>query len=141
MDRKDFFSKVLVGGSVLFLAPAVFNSCSKTSDPTPGIGGSLSGPTVIDLSTNAFISLNTVGGYAYSGNIIIIRASTTNYIAMSKLCTHQGCTVTYNKSGNKLICPCHGAAFNTSGSVLQGPASRPLSLYTVTVDGNTLTIG
>jgi len=136
MDRKEFFSKVLVGGSVLFLAPAVFNACSKASDPAPSTGGN----TTINLTLSAFASLKTIGGSAYSGNMIIIRSSATTYIALSKICTHQGCTVEYNSSANKLMCPCHGATFNTSGTVLQGPASRPLSLYTVIVDGTNLTI-
>lgn len=137
MNRKEFFSKALIGGSLLFLAPAAFNSCSKTIDPVPG---NPSGGTVIDLTSPAFDALKTVGGYAYSGNMIIIHSSTTIYIALSKICTHEGCTVAFNSSANKLMCPCHGATFNTGGTVLQGPASRPLSLYTVIVNGTNLTI-
>jgi len=135
MDRKEFFSKVLVGGSVLFFAPAVFNACSKASDPTPATGG-----TTIDLTTSAYAPLKTIGGAVYSGNMIIIRSSATSYVALSKICTHQGCTVEYNNAANKLVCPCHGAQFSTSGSVLQGPANNPLTKYTATVNGTILTI-
>ncbi len=141
MDRKEFFSKALLGGSVLFFAPAVLNSCSKTSsDPATVSGGITSGGNTLDLTASGNAALNTVGGFVYSGNIIIIRTGDTSYTALSKVCTHQGCTVSYNKSSNRLVCPCHGAQFNTGGSVLQGPASRALTSYTVTVNGNTLTI-
>ncbi len=139
MDRKEFFSKAFVGGSLLFLAPAVITSCAKASDPASVLTNN-SGPISIDLNSNSFSTLKSVGGYAYSGNIIIIRTSQTNYTALSKICTHQGCTVGYNSSANKLACPCHGAAFSTGGSVLQGPASKPLTSYNVTVNGTSLTI-
>jgi len=140
MDRKDFFSKVLMGGSVLFFAPAILNSCSKASDPALTSGGLTTGGITLDLSTAANNALNTVGGYVNSGNIIIIRTSSTDYVALSNVCTHQGCTVSYSSSAKKLVCPCHGAQFSTSGSVLQGPASRALTTYNVTLNGTILTI-
>jgi len=136
MNRKDFFKKAFIGGSVLIFAPTVFSACTKASDVLPAG----SGTGTIDLTSSAFASLKTVGGYAYNGNVIIIRSSATNYIAMSSICTHQGCTVGYNSSVKKLECPCHGAVYNTNGTVLQGPAQSALTQYTATVTGTTLTI-
>lgn len=135
MDRKEFFSKALLGGSMLFFAPAVFNSCSKTADTIGATGN-----TSIDLNSADFTALKTVGGFAYSGNVIIFRTSDTSYSAISRICTHQGCTVNYSSSSKRLVCPCHGAQFSSTGSVLQGPASRSLTIYTATVVGTTLTI-
>jgi cytochrome b6-f complex iron-sulfur subunit len=141
MDRKEFFSKILVGGSILFIAPAVLNSCSKASDPILTPGGLTNGSLTLDLSASTNNALNTVGGFVYSGNIVIIRTSQTNYVALSRTCTHEGCTVSYNSSSKKMICPCHGAQFSTTGSVMQGPATRALTAYPVTVNGTTLTVG
>lgn len=134
MNRKEFFSKVLFGGTVLFVAPAVLNSCS--SAPVPGTTGN----TTVDLNSSQFASLKTVGGYAYNGNVVIIRSSDTTYTALSRICTHQGCTVSYDPSSKQMICPCHGARYSASGAVLQGPATRALTTYTTTVDGTTLNI-
>jgi len=39
-----------------------------------------------------------------------------------------------------VVCPCHNSKFDTSGSVLQGPATAALKKYTVVVEGNTLKI-
>ncbi|HAH25678.1 MAG TPA: Rieske (2Fe-2S) protein, partial [Prolixibacteraceae bacterium] len=113
---------------------AVISSCSSAT--TPGTTGN----TVVDLNSSQFAALKTVGGFAYNGNVFIMRTSDTNYIAISRICTHQGCTVAYNSSTKQFVCPCHGARYNASGAVLQGPAQRPLTIYTATVLGTTLTI-
>jgi cytochrome b6-f complex iron-sulfur subunit len=140
MDRKEFFSKALIGGSLLFLAPAFLNSCSKSDDPDPAPSGDPSGTITIDLTSNDFNALKTVGGYAYSGNIIIIRSTTSVYLALASVCTHQGCTVTYSSSETKVACPCHGSMFTTTGAVLQGPATSSLKSYSVKVEGTNLKI-
>ena len=134
MKRRDFFTHAVIGGSVLFTAPTVLISCAKNEVTNP------SGST-IDLNSSAFSGLQSVGGYAYSGNIIIIRTGESSYVALSKVCTHQGCTVDYSKSGNRIVCPCHLSTFDINGNVLGGPAPRSLKKYTVTVNGSTLVIG
>ncbi|MEI8112514.1 MAG: Rieske 2Fe-2S domain-containing protein [Bacteroidia bacterium] len=139
MDRKEFFSKALFGGGALFLAPAILSSCAKANvDP-----GSMNPtfPLVIDLNASAYSSLKTVGGYTYNGNVIIIRANQSSYIALSSVCTHQGCTVGYSSSANMIVCPCHGAQYNTGGSVLRGPAQQSLTSYKVSLSGTSMTIG
>lgn len=136
MKRKDFIKKIAVGGSVLLAAPALFEACGK-NDLT---GVDLSNPATIDLTSNSYSSLQTVGGYAYRGQIIVIRVSNTQYVALSSICTHQGCQVEYSSSLKEIICYCHGSIFSTSGSVLRGPAFSNLKQYNVTIDGNTLTI-
>lgn len=143
MNRKEFFSKALIGGGLIFLAPAILNSCSKSQDPSPAPGGNNNGgstETTIDLTSNDYSALKTVGGYAYSGDIIIIRTGTSTYVALTKVCTHQSCTVAYNASSNNIECPCHGSKFSTSGTVVQGPAPTALKTYTTTVSGTTLKI-
>jgi len=140
MDRKEFFSKALIGGSLLFLSPAFLNSCSKSGDPEPAPPVDNSGTVTIDLTSADFNALKTVGGYAYSGNIIIIRSTVSVYLALASVCTHQGCTVTYSSSETKVECPCHGSMFTTTGAVLQGPATSSLKSYSVKVEGTNLKI-
>jgi Rieske Fe-S protein len=38
--------------------------------------------------------------------------------AVSGVCTHQGCLLQPNQSAGRLDCPCHNAAFSTSGELL-----------------------
>ncbi|WP_240197114.1 FAD-dependent oxidoreductase [Nonomuraea lactucae] len=46
--------------------------------------------------------------------------------ALSATCTHLGCIVAFNDAELAWECPCHGSRFATDGSVIQGPANRPL---------------
>jgi Rieske Fe-S protein len=46
--------------------------------------------------------------------------------ALSARCTHLGCIVAFNDAETAWQCPCHGSRFAVDGSVIQGPANRPL---------------
>lgn len=48
------------------------------------------------------------------------------FIAMSAVCTHLGCMTRYEEADKRLVCPCHGSVFSTSGVVTEGPAPRQL---------------
>ncbi len=135
MNRRELLKNVAAGTVSLFVVPAVITSCEDDSPEPDGNPNEL----VIDLTQGKYSTLASAGGSVVESGIIIINTG-DGYIALSSLCTHQGCQVSYNHGNGNLPCPCHGSVFSTSGSVLNGPASSPLAKYNVTQEGDILTI-
>jgi nitrite reductase/ring-hydroxylating ferredoxin subunit len=49
-----------------------------------------------------------------------------NLHAVSLRCTHLGCLLRFNGAEHSWDCPCHGSRFAPDGTVLEGPAVKPL---------------
>ncbi|MGI5404293.1 FAD-dependent oxidoreductase [Streptomyces sp. CA-135486] len=58
--------------------------------------------------------------------LAVYRDESGHVEALSARCTHLGCLVHFNDLDRVWECPCHGSRFATDGSVLHGPATRPL---------------
>jgi Rieske Fe-S protein len=129
MDRKDFLLSAcaLCGFGV---AATMLDSCTKTAPVD----------FTINLNDPANAALGSVGGYAIAnGGTAIVRRTASGYSANSLICTHEGCTVSY-QGASGFVCPCHGGTFDTNGRVTGGPPPSALAVYTVTQSGSILTI-
>jgi cytochrome b6-f complex iron-sulfur subunit len=62
------------------------------------------------------------------------------FLAMSSICTHLRCIVSWNERIKEFECPCHGGKFNESGEVLTGPPPRPLDLYKLEIAKGNLVV-
>lgn len=137
MERRDFLKNTLAVCGLAALPIAFVESCKKSN--------SYSGPTnvdfTLDLTNSANTALNTVGGAVIANGIIVIRKTSTSFVAFSSTCTHEGCTVGYNAASTNIVCPCHNGTFSsTNGSVISGPPPSSLSSYTATLSGTMLTV-
>jgi thiosulfate dehydrogenase [quinone] large subunit len=56
----------------------------------------------------------------------VVQPTAGNFRAFSSVCPHAGCQVGYARGANEFVCPCHGARFDGTGGLLQGPAQRSL---------------
>jgi Rieske Fe-S protein len=70
--------------------------------------------------------------------IALYKLPNDQYKALYLECSHQGCEL--NAYETTLVCPCHGAEFNTKGEVTQGPAELPLKTFITSSDADNIYI-
>ena len=143
MKRHEFLTALGISAGTVIFAPFL-TSCSKGSsalaDPTPTPGGSGAVDFTLDLSLAANSVLTTNGGSLISNGVIIAKTSAGAYVAVASVCTHQGATIGYDNTNSWFHCPNHGSNFATNGSVLLGPATTALKVYSTTLTGNSLRV-
>ena len=111
-----------------------------------GGGGAVSGPLTPPSATARTIrtALPAVGETRaeFDGDLAlaVTRVSATSVVAVSRTCTHEGCTVQYLAAQAGIWCACHNGRFDVEGRVLSGPPPRPLPSYAIREDdqGNVL---
>lgn len=69
-----------------------------------------------------------------AGKFYLARLEDGGFLAMSRECTHLGCTVPWNSHQHAFMCPCHASAFDIKGNVLSPPAPRALDLHPVRIE-------
>jgi cytochrome b6-f complex iron-sulfur subunit len=57
-----------------------------------------------------------------------------SFLALSRTCTHLGCSVPWDAAKKQFVCPCHGSTYSMTGEVLSAPAPRPLDIYPVRIE-------
>ena len=136
MNRKDFLTKLGIGAMAFTAAPYI-QGCKK-EDEVPACKEQQA-PAGVDFTIDLTAELKNNGEFVYKKNsIIIARTSSGEFIALSKTCTHTGCTVEFD--GTNFPCPCHGSKFESNGCVINGPATSPLKKYNTQLTGNSLRI-
>ena len=118
---------------------AVSGSSAPTSEPvvedtqTPSQGGE-----VVIAQVSALVAGEGFNFTANDGtDAILFKTKDEKVYALSRICTHEGCSVDFDLAQNKLICPCHGATYEApDGNVISGPTQRNLKKINVKVDGD-----
>jgi Rieske Fe-S protein len=104
--------------------------------PTPGPDGKTAG---IPVASTADVPVG--GGTVFpKDNIVVTQPVADEFKAFSAVCTHVGCLL--DKVANGTIdCPCHGSTFRIAdGSVVTGPATRPLTSVPITITAGMITL-
>jgi cytochrome b6-f complex iron-sulfur subunit len=68
------------------------------------------------------------------GPFYLARLADGGFLALSRTCTHLGCTVPWIKEDHQFACPCHSSVFDITGAVMSPPADRALDLYAVRIE-------
>jgi cytochrome b6-f complex iron-sulfur subunit len=74
------------------------------------------------------------------GRFYLTRLENGGFLALSRECTHLGCTVPWVQEENRFVCPCHASIFDIRGVVMSPPAPRPLDIYPVAIENNVVKV-
>jgi cytochrome b6-f complex iron-sulfur subunit len=149
MERKDFIEQVGLSGAAILIFGCM-QSCSKSDGPSTntnngaGSGGNNTSTVdfSIDISKSPYDALKNIGGFYVDTvtNIIIVKTTASEIIAVSAICTHQQSSITYQANNNRLYCAAHGSVFTTNGAVTTGPATTALKKYQTSLTGTILRV-
>jgi len=70
------------------------------------------------------------------GRFYLARLADGGFLALSRRCTHLGCTVPWVAEEDRFVCPCHASTFDIAGEVQSPPAPRPLDLFPVRIEND-----
>ncbi|MEJ6574263.1 MAG: Rieske 2Fe-2S domain-containing protein [Actinomycetes bacterium] len=127
-DRREVIR--ILGVAAASVAAVFVGRRFENSNPTPEAGTAIAKTADFPIgSTKEFV--------AADGSPAMLFRTKAGVFAYSRICTHQGCSVTYDEKANLLICPCHGARFDpsNSGAAVSGPIKIPLPKINVAIKG------
>jgi Rieske Fe-S protein len=139
ISRRSF-----LGTSALVVLPAICGGCTDDTPPPVSLPAVTNNTIVLPFAD--FSALTKTGGSivgqakGYANPIVVARVRDDSISALDAICTHMRCTVSYNALNVELDCPCHGSTYEVDGTVIGGPAPRPLRVFTVTFDATNVTI-
>ncbi|VFQ47496.1 ubiquinol-cytochrome c reductase iron-sulfur subunit [Desulfoluna butyratoxydans] len=126
------FLGLMAAGEFLWIASGFLRPGKKTSQAAPSdmliVAGKLEDFPM--GSVTAFVR----------GRFYLSRLEDGGVLAISRKCTHLGCTVPWDDEEKKFICPCHASAFDRAGGVISPPAPRPLDIHPVTIENGVITV-
>lgn len=74
------------------------------------------------------------------GRFYLSRLKDGGFLAISRKCTHLGCTVPWIEKDKRFTCPCHASAFDITGNVISPPAPRPLDIHPIKIENRVITV-
>lgn len=137
--RREFLKQTLISAGFIICSggmTTLLNSCTTPFNAVPLGTATLDISKVPELSKDGGVVEKSFSGQFEDTPVIIIRESSTSYLAFSTVCTHYGKKVSSpENSSSDIICHAHNAHFSPKdGRVLSGPAKSGLTKYTTSVD-------
>jgi cytochrome b6-f complex iron-sulfur subunit len=133
-SRRSFLNKlwIVLGGLALVEVVALVLAFFQPRKPRAKEGDS---GAIIEAGSVENFSLNSVTAFV-RGKFFLARLEDGGFLALSRKCTHLGCTVPWSSKEMKFVCPCHASVYDIRGEVVSAPAPRPLDLHHVFIENN-----
>ena len=136
--RRSFLTKLWFGLGAVVFAEIVYLVTSflrpRRSTAREGEFG-----TVIDAGAVGSFERGSVTAFP-RGRFYLARLEDGGFLALSRQCTHLGCTLPWNEAEQKFLCPCHSSAFDIRGSVVRAPAPRALDIFRIVIENNVVMV-
>lgn len=136
--RREFIKDTCtacLGTAFLGFTFSQLTSCSSL----PIYKTNLSKKTVdVPLTSFAESNLVIVRDMQVPYDVLLVKKSPEEYLALYMKCSHQENPVTATKTG--LFCSSHGSTFDLDGNVTKEPAPAPLKKFKTTLTENSITI-
>ena len=133
-SRRSFLNKLWIGLGILALLQFALLVIAYLRPSKTGVESGDS-ETIIEAGPVAKFPLDSVTAFI-RGKFYLCRLEDGGFLAVSRKCTHLGCTVPWLDKEKRFACPCHASAFNIKGEVIHPPAPRPLDLYPLFIENN-----
>jgi cytochrome b6-f complex iron-sulfur subunit len=136
-DRRSFLKAAWIGVGIAALGEAAWVLASflkprreRAKDDGPGLF--TAGPL------DAFATGSVTAFPA--GRFYLVRLPDGGLLALSRQCTHLGCSVPWDEEKARFVCPCHASVFDIRGDVLAAPAPRALDTFPVRVENGVVKV-
>jgi Rieske Fe-S protein len=133
-SRRGFLSFLLAGSIALFLATVPF--ARRFVRPKEEVLPKVAVGRITD------VPLGEARPFVYPGQdnpALLVHLPNGEWRAYEGTCTHLSCVVYWDAASERLVCPCHNAAFAAeTGALLIGPPRRPLPRIELSVEGETI---
>lgn len=123
----------LIGFQLVWIAGSLLQSRQKNVNRAAKGDGFLEAARVEQLSPGDVVAV-------VQGGFYLVCQQDGSFLALSKTCTHLGCTVPWHEEKQQFICPCHGSRFDCKGQVLTPPAPRPLDYYPIKIENGKIMV-
>ena len=131
VSRRSFLWKIWLTLGGLFLLECVW-VVADFLRPRKGRSASEEEDIIVAGPVERF-EVNSVTAFQ-KGKFYLARMEDGGFLAMSRECTHLGCTVPWVDEDSRFVCPCHASAYDIKGNVVNPPAPRALDLFAVRIE-------
>jgi cytochrome b6-f complex iron-sulfur subunit len=128
-SRRSFLSRLWLGLGGLALAEYVWLTVEFLR---PRSGRAEEAGVLVAGPVEQF-DLDSVTAFP-AGRFYLTRLADGGFLAVSRECTHLGCTVPWMADEGRFVCPCHSSAYDIRGDVLSPPAPRALDIHPVRIE-------
>ena len=140
-DRRRVVLRLFCLGGAMIAATAVFTGLYSASQPNSWYrnltGQHLSlqePPSIVRVGRPADFAAVGVYQGSKSDGCWVVRLPENKLIAVNTSCTYDGCATSCVADDGPYGCPCCGARFQIDGTILSGPAKRPMERFKIYLD-------